>query len=1378
MLAEAGKDWESAKLEELHRLLGPAAMIGTAVADAGGGVDFRDCDLSGVIGGAAPGRFIVRPRFAIGDGLTRALGVDDLTADRGLEYGDLIPDLIQVMPTAGGQVFAVAPNGDTNLLAVADARLRLRVIDIKLTAEPNPGYFSEIVFYSMALAGWLIDCGLQDRFVVTASAAIWPGAHGASQMAQYSQQCLQSGTPTTLDGMLAALERDIEPAPFEVFAFRLRRMIREDVRHVLSTPWRQLDWHVDNRCSGCDYLGYPWIGGDGQSTSRPDHCMPEAAAAGQLSRVAFISRGCRNILVGQGVSTITDLAALDSGAEQFEGHQTLRASRTILPGRAGALIDEVAIVPPDTGSSGVMPKWADLRIYLTCDFDVGSGISFAFGVKAYWREARPYGAPATPPPQTQAWEARTFVVPARSTGDERDQFLAFLAHLNAILTAPAVVANAPSLQVYIWDKLTYKHLCRVVGRHLDAILAQARLSHLAWLFPAEELMANATNETSASPITIVQDVAKAVLAAPIPHYYNLFRVARSYHEMNLPPGVARFSVHPMFEDEFSDHVPSERAHEIWTRSTAERSYWVRQIARLEETVGKRLSALETVTKRLETDLRELLGKNAAPYPVRPPEREGGMSIDGELWLAFHRLNSALGQLEVSQTRAMPPHEREARHRSVRLDRRLTGAEEAAALTSLGLRPAIGRRVYRMRPGSREARIQVGDFTISIAPEANPAFLDGSFFATAQRTGLACSNFESRWRMHEATAVNVVGLDRADGLIALDGGAFLRPTLIDDLEQAGVVDLSVDAILDQRHLDLFGRRLLLALKALGNPPSAAANPLVRRALGAFAWPRPPKATPHYPAADFIWDAGTTQAQAPDRDVALARTLLADAGVRLNPSQWTALERALGRRLHLIWGPPGTGKSQTLRASILGAIMEAASRGRPLRILLSSFTWNAIDNALYDLLDDVAAHVPAGTIQTYRLRSSTRLANLPDRHAHIDTLLEKRTPSDQVRELHARLTGRIGITLVASTPEQVANLINVGGVERDELFDLVAIDEASQMDVAHAIVAFAGLAPNASAILAGDPKQLAPIHQAQPPVGLETLVGSIYRFFSDHHRVDHTMLSTNYRSNETIVEFTRMAGYEAGLHPHAPELELNVLGAFPTLRPDDWPESLFWTDAWADILDPAKAASCFVYPEGAASQWNAFEADAVAALAFLLNGRLADRPRGERDYAGILRSTSTVGMGRDDFWQRGLGIVTPHRAQQGLIVSKLSEVFRPLGHPEALIRNAVDTVERFQGQQRDVVIASFALGDPDSIRDEDEFLFSLNRFNVMASRARAKLVVLVSQQVVDHLAADVEVMHESKLLKMFVESYCQQSRELALSHLPGGALRTFSGLLKWR
>lgn len=108
-----------------------------------------------------------------------------------------------------------------------------------------------------------------------------------------------------------------------------------------------------------------------------------------------------------------------------------------------------------------------------------------------------------------------------------------------------------------------------------------------------------------------------------------------------------------------------------------------------------------------------------------------------------------------------------------------------------------------------------------------------------------------------------------------------------------------------------------------------------------------------------------------------------------------------------------------------------------------------------------------------------------------------------------------------------------------------------------------------------------------------------------------------------------------------------------------------------------------------------------------------------------------------------------------------------------------MERFQGQQRDVILATFALGDPDAISDEAEFLLSLNRFNVMASRARAKLVVLVTREVVDHLSGDPDVLRGSALLKTFVETFCSQSRNMTLGYNSGAAgLRTVNGEFRWR
>jgi hypothetical protein len=276
----------------------------------------------------------------------------------------------------------------------------------------------------------------------------------------------------------------------------------------------------------------------------------------------------------------------------------------------------------------------------------------------------------------------------------------------------------------------------------------------------------------------------------------------------------------------------------------------------------------------------------------------------------------------------------------------------------------------------------------------------------------------------------------------------------------------------------------------------------------------------------------------------------------------------------------------------------------------------------------------------------------------------------------------------------------------------------------------------------------------------------------------MLDQNYRSNATLVGFSHCAEYLPTLSAYSPNLQLDLLAQLPTTRPTNWPSTLYWTAEWSALLDPDRPGTCFVYPEGRSSQWNQFEADAVAALIAALHGRLSNQLGFERDPAtGQVRARSQIAYSDVEFWEQAIGVVTPHRAQQGLVIARLQQIFGSTGVSPELIRGAVDTVERFQGQQRDVIIATFALGDPDAIQSEDEFLLSLNRFNVMASRARAKLIVLVTQEIVDHLSSDLDTLHGSRLLKLFVESFCAQSRLMTLGYLDKGTPRLVQGMFKW-
>ena len=118
--------------------------------------------------------------------------------------------------------------------------------------------------------------------------------------------------------------------PVRVFALRLRRFLQHDLRDALSQPWQAQEWHVDNRCSGCEYLGYPRISRDGTSTDNEDHCLPTATRVDHLSRVAFIPRGATAALRDSAIARAADLADLPVAAPAFGLHQTLRATRTVI----------------------------------------------------------------------------------------------------------------------------------------------------------------------------------------------------------------------------------------------------------------------------------------------------------------------------------------------------------------------------------------------------------------------------------------------------------------------------------------------------------------------------------------------------------------------------------------------------------------------------------------------------------------------------------------------------------------------------------------------------------------------------------------------------------------------------------------------------------------------------------------------------------------------------------------------------------------------------------------------------------------------------------------------------------------------------------------
>ena len=1421
MAGQLGYDWQEEKVGELVDVFG----AGSVLQKKGGPKNrAQPQDLLILINaGLQPYQFIVEAKYSSDtESFRRGMGLVSMSDENGealdLRYNHA--DLIQVLPARSAALpdekseygLEVHPDGSLSHLDENDNRLRLRVIDIKLAAEPGAHYFAEVVYYALTLAGWLHENNLTDQLVVVAASAVWPGSYEASAVMLARHELNRRGIPVSLANLVTALEEDLELAPFDTFVARLRRFFVDVLPEVLTTPWQQLPWHVDYNCSGCEFMGYPWPMQDGSVDYNPLWCWPEAARTGHVSQVVGLSRGNRQQL---GTPTVIQLAQFQPDNELFRRTPSLRAQRERFPGRAESLLTNTATILPNSGSDALMPRWPDLHVYLFLDYDLASAITVTFGIRAFWLE--PYSVVNADNRRQKRWnekegDTEIFVVDTRNLDRERTEFLNFLRALRSILdevrrfdtddiaagrrTDPAKPDGLPkrsTYQIFLWDEAQRRHLQRVAGRHLAAILADQKLRDLAWLFPPPELLSNHEEASVRSPFTLVGRVVQNTIAVNLPHHYTLAGVAQQYHRPEYTPPA----VFTLYQDPLSDLIPAERIHELWTRV---RGRWQRVLDGIQQATRNKLLSLGAIVDRLEKDLKDGLLPTRLAAPMledRVPRSLTGVPPFSLLLYEFTRLNAALQDLQAYAVRAMPTYEREARFKSAYLPLRLEGADRAIALTRLSatagkaLPAGPGLWVYTLGEDSRDLNVRPGDIGFALAPRNRPDFLVQSPFYFCQ------PDYRVEWKGPMAntiadsglTSVSIEAIDRRYGIIALRPDDTTYLTRVDDpekgkaripytIEEAGLVDLSSEVMLDPVEKDYLVSKVELTLKGIGYPELAQVhdNAIIRIALGLSPATPPSNYDQPSPAAHFLWDGSALAASTLSRNLHAARPLLEATlqvqGRNLNNWQWSAWTAALSTRSSLIWGPPGTGKSQTLRALIVGALLDAHQRGLPLRVLISAHGYAAIDNILNylpALLADVMPNVPVDLV---RLQGRTKdvPTNLP---AGIQPMIPLTTQAPVgVQQLQAQLNTPTGLTVVGSIPHQIHNLSiatkNKTAPTRDKRaeltqrrwFDLIIIDEASQMDVASATLVISKATEDGAYVLAGDDLQLPPIHQADAPKHLEQHVGSIFEYTRHVQQVNPLPLNINYRSNATLVDFIRTAGYDTHLRAFSPNLRLN-LPTLPNTLPTNWPNQLIWSSNWRQLLDPDFPATAFVYDNDTAGQVNDFEADAIAAMVWHLRGQLRRQLLHELNPDGTEKAvTDEVYDTYAEFWEKAIGIVTPHRAQMSRIVTRLQQLF-PLDDPEK-IRAAVDTVERFQGQERDVVFASFGVGDPDLIRSEDEFLYNLRRFNVLASRARAKLILLASQSLIDHLSNDAQVLEESRLLKRFVESYCLPMGPLTLSY----------------
>lgn len=474
---------------------------------------------------------------------------------------------------------------------------------------------------------------------------------------------------------------------------------------------------------------------------------------------------------------------------------------------------------------------------------------------------------------------------------------------------------------------------------------------------------------------------------------------------------------------------------------------------------------------------------------------------------------------------------------------------------------------------------------------------------------------------------------------------------------------------------------------------------------------------------------------------------------NPGQAAAITSSFEKRVTLLWGPPGTGKTDTL-ASMICAWLELAQRnGVGLSIALGASNYSALDNLFKGVLKLLTKRGTSGgelPVTLVRLRSSG--GDEPDYDGVFD-LVRSGDNKRACMQLAQRLKATKGLTIVGGMFLQMQKLSRMANAREgthegkvgSAWFDLLVLDEASQMPTSNAVCYACLLKPYGHVVVAGDNKQLGPVYQYQVEESRDGLLDCVYSYFAERHALEPSRLSDNYRTNSEIADWPSVRFYEQKYRAVDATRSLKI-GAMTGPVPD-WPSHLRQCPLWPQLLSPTEPVSVLVHREATSTVSNSFEAHAVACLA--------------RQYWFQLRQVEP-NLTKTEFWEKRLGLVTPHRAQIAAIRNLLGDLAPGDDERGAIV---VDTVDRFQGQERDLIISSYTVSDKDFIAGEEDFILDGRRFNVTLTRAKSKFIMLMSRSLLTHLPAEKETAAAAAHLQLFVEQYCSHKERLAVPGLRG-------------
>ncbi len=296
---------------------------------------------------------------------------------------------------------------------------------------------------------------------------------------------------------------------------------------------------------------------------------------------------------------------------------------------------------------------------------------------------------------------------------------------------------------------------------------------------------------------------------------------------------------------------------------------------------------------------------------------------------------------------------------------------------------------------------------------------------------------------------------------------------------------------------------------------------------------------------------------------------------------------------------------------------------------------------------------------------------------------------------------------------------------ELCDLLVLDEASQMNLPEALMAALPLKADAPVVVVGDHRQMPPIvkHDWDAEARRTFQQYRAYQSLFDALRTQEPpppiiRFAESFRLHGAMAEFLRREVYRHdGIAYHSRKSE--VLAAHA--HEDDFT---------AAVLAPDYPLVVVVHDEASSQVRNPFEQDLIGPI------------------LRTLVDTAKYALDPGE----GLGVVVPHRAQRAALQQafpELSVIDLVTGLPA---RSAVDTVERFQGGERTVVVVSATESDRGYLLASAGFLLDPRRLTVAVSRAKRKMILVASRSVFSLFSPNEETFTNALLWKNLLTRTC--------------------------